>query len=300
MNIEQMTRPADGERQVEEKPGDVWRMVFPFAVALCFCGITARMTLASWWYEYTLADSYYSHALLVPALCAAMMWRIRDRLRRIKPERSLIALVVLGFFTLMQIDAEHREIEIVNSWTFIAMIWSAIWFAAGGRFIRTAWFPLLFLTAMAPLPGPLLNDATHGLQQLSTAGAAWMLNHIGFDNVRNGYEIRLADYTLFVDVPCSGFKTLLALLTFDAFFANMLDGSLSRRLAIFAASVPLALTVNIARIFLIAIVGECLSDAGAHAFHDYSGIITLIFGFSILFGLARIFGCRKFAGLALF
>ena len=151
-----------------------------------------------------------------------------------------------------------------------------------------------------PLPGPVLNDATLRLQMISTGFAAKLLNWTTFTNVRQGNLIEMSDFTLFVDVPCSGFKTLLALFTFNAFLAAMLDGPVSRRLLLFALCAPLALVVNAVRIALIGIVGECMGADAARVFHDYSGLITLALGFGVLFAIAKVLGCRKFAGLAIF
>ncbi|MDR3709355.1 MAG: exosortase/archaeosortase family protein [Capsulimonadaceae bacterium] len=295
--------PVEPGASAEDEPsgwrpnfGDLW----PYIVALALFAVVARTTLGAWWYAYTRPESFYNHALLIPALSLLMLWRKRECLRGLKPSPSFGALVILALVCLLQIDAAQREIQIVMSWSLIFMIWSAVWFVGGAEFIRVAKYPLLFLALMVPLPGPWLNDSTHGLQQLSTGGASWLLAHTGFDNVRSGYEIKLSDYTLFVDVPCSGFKTLLALLTFDVFFAYMLNGSVLKRSAIFAVSIPLAVAVNVVRIVLIALVGQCVSDDAARSFHDYSGLITLVIGFAFLFGLARLFGCRKFAGLDIF
>jgi exosortase/archaeosortase family protein len=89
-------------------------------------------------------------------------------------------------------------------------------------------------------------------------------------------------------------------LTFNAFFAYLLDASKIKRTMLFLIAVPLAVGVNVLRIGLIGIVGECVSDHAAKVFHDYSGIITLCLGIAVLFLLARIFGCRKFAGQAIY
>jgi exosortase/archaeosortase family protein len=58
--------------------------------------------------------------------------------------------------------------------------------------------------------------------------------------------------------------------------------------------------INGLRIALIGMVGECISSEAAHVFHDYSGIITLVLGFAVLFSIAKALGCRKFAGWDMF
>ncbi|MCW3061951.1 MAG: hypothetical protein JWQ02_3772, partial [Capsulimonas sp.] len=46
--------------------------------------------------------------------------------------------------------------------------------------------------------------------------------------------------------------------------------------------------------------GECISADAAHTFLDWSGMITLVLGFIVLFSLAKVLGCRKFAGWPIF
>jgi len=277
-----------------------WQDAAPYCVALLFGIALVRHTLTSWWWAYTQHESYYSHAILIPFMIGFMLWSHRERILRLPMKPVFPALGVLAATSFLQVYAARLDMEAIKSLSLLLMIWSAVWFVFGTAFVRSEFVPLLFLFYMAPLPGPLLNDATHGIQQWSTTGASRLLGHIGFDNMLAGYEIQMENYTLFVDVPCSGFKTLLALVTFNTFFAYMLDGSAAKRIALFLAAMPLALVINILRISLIAIVGESISDQAAHVFHDYSGLITLLLGFAFIFGLARLFGCRKFAGLAIF
>jgi exosortase len=233
-------------------------------------------------------------------MVAFMLWSHRERIRKVTIRPFLPAAALLSVSAIIHVYATGRDIEAIMSYSLMMIVWSGVWLILGTAFVKSEWFSLLFLALMIPLPGPVLNDMTHGLQQVSTAGSSALLNHIGFENWRTGYQIQMSNYSLFVDVPCSGFKTLLALLTFDAFFAFMLDGSVKKRLLLFAATAPLAIAINVTRITGIAIVGECISDSAAHVFHDYSGIITVLLGFAVLFTTARLFGCRKFAGLTLF
>jgi exosortase len=135
---------------------------------------------------------------------------------------------------------------------------------------------------------------------LSTQLANSLLHLLTFSTTLHGNVIRMENFDLFVDVPCSGFKLLLALLTFNAAFAFLVDGTVWKRLCLFLVAAPLALAVNVVRVTLIGIVGDCIGPAAAHVFHDWSGVITLILGFAALFTLAKVSGCRTFAGWAIF
>ena len=272
----------------------------PFAVAAVLLGALAWHVVTWWGWEYTRPNSYYSHGPIVPVMSLFMLWHQRARLAAIPKQPSLAALWMLVPSAALLVFSLKADARALESLGLLGCVWSSVWLALGTRFFKAAWFPLLFLALMMPLPGPVLNDATLRLQMISTGFAAKLLNWTTFTNVRDGNLIQMSDFTLFVDVPCSGFKTLLALFTFNAFLAAMLDGPVNRRVLLFLLCAPLALVVNAVRIALIGVVGECMGVSSAHVFHDYSGVLTLTLGFVVLFGIARLLGCRKFAGLAIF
>ena len=274
--------------------------LLPFALAAALLGILAGPMLGWWWWEWTMPDSYYAHAPIIPVLVALMLWHRRDALAAVPKAPSPAALAVLIPALALFVLAIKTELQAVQSLAFLLIVWSAVWLALGTRFVRAAAFPLLFLALMAPLPGPVLNDSTLRIQMLSTEIANKLLHLMTFSTTLHGNVIQMDSFDLFVDVPCSGFKLLLSLGTFSAAFAYLVDGAPRKRLAIFLFALPLALIVNSVRIALIGVVGDCIGAPAAHVFHDWSGVITLILGFIALFSLAKGFGCRTFAGWAIF
>ncbi len=277
-----------------------WPTLLPFGAAAILLMILARPTLVFWWYEYTKPESYYQHAPLVPVIAALMLWHRRNALRAVPTAPAPAALAALVPALALLIFALKMHAEALESTGLLLTIWSSVWLALGTRFVRAAAFPLLFLWLMAPLPGPLLNDATLHVQMASTILANSLLHLMAFSTNLVGNVIHMEDYSLSVDVPCSGFKMLLSLLTFSAAFAYLVDGEPRKRLLLFLFSLPLSLAVNSVRIALIGVVGECIGPDAAHVFHDWSGMITLVLGFIALFGLAKGLGCRTFAGWAIF
>ncbi len=277
-----------------------WLTVLPFAVAVGLLLALASPMLRSWWYEYVKPESYYAHAPIIPLIMALMFWHRRDAVRECPKTPFLPALIVLLPALALFVFASKSYALALMSLAFLLILWSGTWLALGTRFVRMFWVPLAFVVMMVPLPGPLLNDATLKLQMVSTVFANKLLHAMFFHTVLQGNVIQMDNFPLFVDVPCSGFKLLLSLLTFDAAFAYLVDGSRNKRIFLFLLSVPLALVINAVRIALIGVVGECVGDAAAHVFHDWSGIITLVLGFTALFSVAKVFGCRTFAGWAIF
>jgi exosortase len=277
-----------------------WATALPFALAGVLLAVLAWPMLRWWWWEWTMPESYYAHAPLIPVLIGLMLWHRRVALRATPVAACPAALLVLVPALALFVLAVKMEMEAIESLAFILTVWSGLWLALGTRWMRAAAFPLGFLALMAPLPGPVLNDCTLRLQMLSTALANQILHALTFPTTLHGNVIQLENYNLFIDVPCSGFKLLLSLLTFNAAFAYLVDGRPARRYALFLFAAPLALVVNSVRVALIGIVGDCVGPAAAHVFHDWSGVITLILGFVALFALAKGLGCRKFAGWDIF
>src|SRR5207244_8408033 len=128
-----------------------------------------------------------------------------------------------------------------------------------------------------------INTVAFPVQLTSAKLASTLLNLIGFANFRNGTQIKLDGYSLNVELPCSGFKTLIGLVSFAAAFAYLVDGPTRKRWLLFLCSAPLAILVNGVRIAMIGMVGEVFSASAAAAFHDWSGLIVLILGFMFLF-----------------
>lgn len=277
-----------------------WLTLAPFAAAAVLLTALAWPVLRFWGYEYTKPESYYGHAPLIPLIVALMLWHRREALRAVPKVPALGALALLLPALALLVFAIKTQAEALESTGLLLTIWGGVWLALGTRFVRAAAFPLAFLWLMAPLPGPVLNDSTLQIQMLSTVLADHLLHLMTFGTTLVGNVIQMEDYSLFVDVPCSGFKLLLALLTFSAAFAYLVDGKPARRCLLFAFSLPLSLLVNGVRIALIGVVGECVGAGAAHVFHDWSGLITLVLGFTALFGLAKGLGCRTFAGWAIF
>lgn len=277
-----------------------WPTLAPFAAALVLLMALAWPVLRFWNYEYSKPESYYGHAPLIPLIVGLMFWHRRDALRAVPKAPAPAALALLLPALALLVFAIKTQAEAMESTGLLLTVWSSVWLALGTRFVRAAAFPLVFLCLMAPLPGPVLNDSTLHVQMLSTILADKLLHLMTFGTTLVGNVITMENYSLFVDVPCSGFKLLLALLTFSAAFAFLVDGKPARRLGLFAFSLPLSLLVNSVRIALIGVVGECIGTDAAHVFHDWSGLITLVLGFVALFGLAKGLGCRTFAGWAIF
>ena len=268
------------------------------AVGVLFGLTLAWSLLAHWAGEYAQPDSYYAYGPLIPFLAALMLWRRRERLPRARP--CLGALAALLPATGLLVVATKLQMPALMSLGFLGAVWSSAWLLRGTAWVRAARVPLLFLLWMAPLPGPLLNDATFDAQGWSTRLADGALHVLSFHTTLSGSVIALDTFSLFVDVPCSGLKGLLTLVMFGSAFAVLADGPARRRLSLVLVSAPLAVFVNVARLVTLALVGECFGSHAEHLIHDASGLGSVALGFFLLMAFARRIGCHTLAGWRLF
>jgi len=274
--------------------------LLPFAALIALTAILYINALWWWYDEWTREGSFYAHGVFIPFFVALMIWRDRERLRRLPIEHAWwgLGLVLLAIALVM--FALRAEVTVTLSISFILFLIGASLILAGKAITRALLFPMLFLFTMIPIvPDQLINPIAFPIQVTSARMATALFNLTGFQATRTGTQIKLESYEMDVELPCSGFKTLVGLMSFAAAFAYLVQAAPWKRWTLFLIAGPLAILVNGVRITLIGFVGELFSADAAHTFHDYSGYIVLILGFMVLFSLARALKCEKFLHIPL-
>ena len=238
-------------------------------------------------------DDYYSHGWIVPLLIA---WQLKVRYEDWKKipiktgYAALIAFVPIVFFQYIGFVGDFWIIQCIM---LVSAILSSMWLIFG---FKRAWFftmPVVFLLFALPVWGAFIDGYTNDLQILSTTVAEKLLSLFGFSPMRlSPTDIQLNSYALTVAVPCSGLKLMVAVACFTTHFVLIARKELSFNILMFMLVVPLCMFINGLRIALIGVVGELQGHAAALTFHDYSGYITLLICFFILFKFARLFGWK--------
>ncbi len=268
------------------------------AIALGY--ILYQDTFAIWWWVWTGTGSFYAHAVFVPFFVAAMIWRMKDRLEAAPWKHAWSGSILIALAMVMLLIARDSEIKIIQSVSFVLTMFGVVMLLFGGKRTKLMLFPLLFVLTMIPIvPDQIINIIAFPVQLLSTKAAVVLLNALQLHAVRQGTEISTDNYQMAVEGACSGFRTLLSLLTFAGAFAYLIKAETWKKWLLFAVSAPLSLVVNSLRITFIGIVGELISKQAAATFHDYSGFLVLILAFLFLFNFARIIKCEDFLGVPL-
>lgn len=239
-------------------------------------------------------DGYFSHGFLVPIISIFIIYRWWPRLKTIPVKPGWVALIPLAGLLVLTRAAFAADILLILSICLMMVILATIWLVAGWRWMVALSLPVLYLGFALPLWTFDIDVYTNPLQILSTKASFQMLQLAGFQPFMDTgtTTIYLNNFVLDVGVPCSGLKLIVAVTAFTVFF--VLIGGLRwwANLVMFAVILPLCIFINGLRIALIGLVGENYGHDAGMAFHDYSGYITLVICFFILFKIARGLGWK--------
>lgn len=238
-------------------------------------------------------DGYYSHGFLVPIISGYIVYRWWPRLKEIpvKPTTLAIVPVLIGLWAIYV--SSTTVFYFGASMALLFTMLSGIWFVAGFRWMLGLAAPVLYLGFALPIFGSVIDSYTNPLQRLSTIVSYQLLEAMRLSPFQSdSTTIHLDNFTLDVGVPCSGLKLLLALTAFNIFFILIARLRWWANLLMLTLVVPLGIFINGLRIALIGVVGNAYGPEAGHQFHDYSGYITLIVCFFILFKIARGLGWK--------
>ena len=250
---------------------------------------------------WTDDSGYYSHGFLVPFISGYVVYKNWDKLKTIPVRPGYAAIPFLGFFAYMAYVTTHTNISSILSIVFLLSILSCIWFVAGWRWMLALCLPVLYLGFALPLWTGAIDFYTNPAQLASTTVAYQILKALGFNPMQMASEptnIYLDHYVFNVAVPCSGLKLILAVTAFTAFFMMIARLRFWANVTMVALILPLCIFINGLRIALIGVVGNTVGntplehDQAAHTFHDWSGYITLLVCFFLLFKIARGLGWK--------
>ncbi|MGN0854805.1 MAG: exosortase/archaeosortase family protein [Kiritimatiellia bacterium] len=235
-------------------------------------------------------DADMSYAWFVPVYSAYVLWVERARIRAAAGVPSLRGLVfALPFLALGFIGVRGVQIRF-EMIAFVGLLIAVAWAMFGGRLAKIVLFPALFLLFCLPL-GSTLGDATERLQALASGVSYHVLKGLGADVVLEGHVVRSAaadGFATNVAVPCSGLRSLFALMALTAGYGYFNQPTWLRRGLLFLCSIPIAILGNVVRILTVCLVSNYVSkDFGAGTYHDASGFIVFLVAIALMLGVDK-------------
>lgn len=227
------------------------------------------------------ADSYYGHGFLVPFIFFWLIFRKKDKLKKLKIKSEPLGLFILIFALLLHIFLGlYFQIKFISGFSLLITLLGIFLYLGGKEITKELLFPIIFLIFMVPLPKVLIIHISFSMKLLAAKVATSFINWLNIPAIRNGGVIQLPNAIITVGAPCSGLRSLIALTGLGALFSYLVDLSLKKKAILFISSVPLALAANILRITGILWVAYVYGyEAAMGKFHDVSGMFTFVFAF---------------------
>jgi len=225
----------------------------------------------------------YSHAYLIPFICAFFVWQKTDILEKLKFNGSwagiLLALFGLGLYVIGALSAIHSIMHYAIVITVIGFAWSYL----GGKAFKTVIVPFLMLLFLVPLPGFIFQTLSGELQLISSKLGVAVIRLFDISVFLEGNVIDLGVYKLQVVEACNGLRYLFPLVTISFIVAYIYDAPLWKRAIIFLSAIPITVFMNSFRIGVIGVMVEYWGQSMAEGFlHDFEGWIVFMACIAVL------------------
>jgi exosortase len=172
-----------------------------------------------WMIHFALQNDDASHILLIPLICAWVIYLERRTIfHRLSSDiSSAVFLFFVAAFFYAWTTQSGADWTLASNLTGYALALVLLWISGFALFfgrsaLQDARFSLLFLFLAVPLPEFLLNGAIFVLQKGSAEITAAVFNLMGVPFLREGFVFHLARANIEVARECSGIRSSMALL----------------------------------------------------------------------------------------
>lgn len=245
------------------------QMVQLFAVVALFVAffLPSMTFLVERWSQ----SEEFSHGFLVPLVSLFLLWRKREAIRQTPLQTCWWGLPVLALGLLMQVASDWASVSFLKALAVPVALGGLAWYLVGTQVMRVALFPYLFLYFAVPWPDFAIEILSVPLQHFSAAASTMLLGLIGVPIERDGVHMWTPRFDVEVAVPCSGIRSMVAILGIAALVGYLTQGKLWAKGVVFLAGIPITMFANVLRIAAIVMMGHYINKEFAMTFfHDYS------------------------------
>jgi exosortase len=225
-----------------------------------------RVSVLVGWVTQVTQDAEWHFCLLVPVLVGWLIYRDRERLKRLPLVGSwwggvLVGVGLVFFWMGYKVDTGYPGFV-----AFHCVLGGLVLLLGGWTWARALFFPWLFLAFMWPL-FPLEERLAFPLRMLTAGVSGSFLNGIGVGVVREGTALYSAGdasvglmagdlFRLDVEEPCSGIRSLFSLMMISALYGYLTLKSPTRRVILFLSAIPMAVVGNFVRMVMLALASS--------------------------------------------
>lgn len=263
-----------------------WPVARFFGLALAV-GLTYAY-IGYWLYvRWSGPDSYFHHGFLIPLFFLWMLWRRRARLRSVRHEPDYRGLLLVVPALSLHLLAVYMELYSPSGFTLPVLFGGMILYFFGWEVLKILLFPLLYLYFAIPPPMTMINALSFRLKIIAMGVANSLNRLLGIEVREEGSYLHFSNGdSLLVDAPCSGLRSLIALLAIGVLYCfEFVPLSRLGKAVFIVMMIPVAMASNVLRISFLCIVTHCWNaDTASGLIHDLSGYA--VYGVALLMMIA--------------
>ena len=275
--------------------------VAPASWVVVLAGFAAMYLPTYWWAANGIWQTDdHAHGAIILAVVLWLFWQARPALQAVHPTPARLAgWPLFTFGLLVYVLGRAHGISILEIGSQLPVLAGAVLILTGWPGIRVAWFPLLYIVFMIPLPGMLVDALTGPLKNWISVIAEQLLYTAGYPIARNGVVLTIGQYQLLVADACSGLHSMFSLSALGLLFMYIVERrSWLHNFVMLASILPIAFAANIVRVIILILITYHFGDEAGQGFlHGTAGMVLLIVALLFLFLLdailARIFRPRR-------
>lgn len=239
--------------------------------------------------RWSAKDTYYSHGYLVPFISIFLVWFRRRGLAQLKVNPSGWGwLFFIGGILVHTVSALWR-VYFSSGFSLIPVLIGLVLIFLGKDYLKKLLFPIMFIVFMIPLPLIAIASISFKLKIFAAQAATFIVNKLGVPAIRDGSIIKTMHSYLIVEDPCSGIRSLIALISLGALMAYFSSATTIKKGILFLSSIPVAVSSNIIRIVSLSLVSEIYgAKAASGLFHDTMGILVFVIAYFTLSIIAKV------------
>ncbi|HTS51613.1 MAG TPA: exosortase/archaeosortase family protein [Bryobacteraceae bacterium] len=272
------------EDTIATQPRLAWPAMAWFSALLIACYAPLLWALARQW--ATAEDM--SHGFFVPLVAGYIVWRKRGELAAIKPSPNYWGLMLAAWGGVQMVLGTLAAQVFIAETAFLVSLAGAVLFLGGSRALKILAFPLFLLAFMFPIPAIVYAHLTLPLQLFASSVAETILNALGVPVLRDGNVLELASQRLSVVEACSGIRSLVSLAFLALVYAYFFDRRVWMRWVLLAATVPIAIAANAARVTLMGLIGEYRTDLAQGFMHLAEGWMLFVTALALVLLFHRV------------
>lgn len=244
----------------------------------------------------------HAHGPLVLAVALWVAWRERGAILA----GPALPRPVAGWALLVPGLAAYalgrsQDVALLEIGSQIPVLAGVLLATRGTRALRGAWFALLFLVFLVPMPGFVVDAVTGSLKQHVSALAEMLLHAAGYPIARSGVVLMLGPYQMLVADACSGLNSMFSLAAVGLFYVYLTGVRPLWRSALLLVAVPaIAFAANVTRVLALSLITYHLGDAAGQGFlHDFASpalfaaaLVLLVAWDAVLRGAGALAGRR--------